>query len=320
MNNQLKDKKVLILGANGFVGKNLLSYLFSDPNWFTAKEFMFPTSKQLDCTNQKAVFDYFANKKPDVVLHLAGKVGGINANRGNPATFFYQNDMMGLNIFEACRINGVEKLVALAAGCGMPEDVNPPYRETDLFDGLPDMNSYGYSMAKKNLVVQSWAYREEFGFDSTILLPANLYGPHDNFHLEHSHVVPAMIRKFVEAREIGEKPVKLWGTGNATREFLFVEDVCKAIVDAVASKKSGPFNLGTGVETPIRELALIIKEIVGYKGYIMWDARKPDGQSRRFYDMSKFQKEFGYIPNVSLHDGLVKTIKWFEQNRTNARL
>ena len=206
-------------------------------------------------------------------------------------------------------------MVSLAAGCGYPKLLEVPYSEEDFWKDLPDENSIGYSMAKKNLIIQSWTYREQYDFDSTVLLPANLYGPHDNFNLETSHVVPALIRKFIEARENDKKSVTVWGTGVASREFLYVDDTVTAIIDAIKCKESGPFNLGTGKETTIKELVETISNLTNFKGEIVWDTTKPDGQPRRFYDMSKFEKSFGYVPNTELIEGLKQTIEWYEKNR-----
>ena len=259
--------------------------------------------------------EYFFERRPDVVLHLAGKVGGIGANKASPGEFFYDNIVMGTLVMEYARRAGCEKVVALAAGCGYPKHLPVPYTEEDFWLGLPDENSMGYSMAKKNLIIQSWAYRQQYNFNSVILLPANLYGPYDNFDLETSHVVPALIRKFLEAKENGDESVVVWGTGAASREFLYSVDTAQAILDmAERVNESGPFNLGTGKETTIKELVQTIKQIVGFEGSVVWDVSKPDGQPRRFYDMSKFREALGYVPSTSLHDGLVKTIEWFEQN------
>jgi GDP-L-fucose synthase len=216
---------------------------------------------------------------------------------------------------EQSRIGGVEKFVGLAAGCGYPKYLPVPYTEEDFWKDLPDENSIGYSMAKKNLIIQSWTYREQFNFNSTILLPANLYGPHDNFNLETSHVVPALIRKFIEAKENKQSSVVVWGSGKASREFLYVEDTVKAIIDAISLNESGPFNLGTGKETSIKELVEVIAKELDFNCDIVWDSSKPDGQPRRFYDMTKFKNTFGYVPNTDLGEGIKKTIEWYGKNK-----
>ena len=286
-------KKVLVTGGNGFVGTNLCNKLDKlSVNYFA------PSSKEYDLTSEKDVNDLFTKYQPNIVLHLAGKVGGIGANKDKPGDFFYDNIMMGTLIMEYSKRFNVEKVVALAAGCGYPKYLEVPYTEDDFWKDLPDENSIGYSMAKKNLIIQSWTYREQFGFDSTILLPANLYGPHDNFNLETSHVVPALIRKFIAAKNNNEKSITVWGTGVASREFLYVDDTVDAIIDAVDCVESGPFNLGTG----------------NFKGKTIWDITKPDGQPKRFYDMSKFKEAFGYVPSTDLNKGLKETIEWYLNN------
>tara|TARA_Y100000592_G_scaffold19004_1_gene29070 strand:- start:46442 stop:47377 length:936 start_codon:yes stop_codon:yes gene_type:complete len=305
-----KDKKVLVTGAHGFVGNNLMKLLENKQC-----EVLAPTSKELDLTNEEQVKNYFFTEKPNIVLHLAGKVGGIAANKAAPGEFFYKNITMGTLVMEYARQSGCEKVVALAAGCGYPKHLPVPYTEEDFWKDLPDENSIGYSMAKKNLIIQSWTYREQYGFNSVILLPANLYGPHDNFDLETSHVVPALIRKFLEAKQKGLSKVEVWGTGVASREFLYSVDTAQAILDmAEHVNESGPFNLGTGVETTIKELVETIADLTDFDGDVVWDTSRPDGQPRRFYDMSKFENALGYVPSTSLHDGLDKTIRWYSNN------
>jgi GDP-L-fucose synthase len=311
VSNFFNNKTILITGAHGFVGKNLVDFLAD-----TGARFLTPSKQELNLIDQKSTWEYFKNKDIDVVIHLAGLVGGIWANKNALGDFFYQNAMMGINILHYSHKFGVKKFVGLAAGCGYP-DTKIPYSEENFWDGLPDMNSYGYSMAKKNLIIQSWAYRDQYGFDSTILLPANLYGPHDNFDLESSHVVPALIRKFIES----EDSVSVWGSGKASREFIYVEDVCRAISDCCEKENlRGPYNLGTGKETTVRELVDNISRITRFDGKIEWDTLKPDGQVRRYYDMSKFEKDIGYVPSTSLEEGLKKTIEWYRVNRGNSCL
>ena len=305
-----KDKKVFVTGAHGFVGNNLMKLLKNKEC-----EILAPTSKELDLTKEEQVKHFFFTNKPDIVLHLAGKVGGIAANKAAPGEFFYKNISMGTLVMEYARQAGCEKVIALAAGCGYPKHLPVPYTEEDFWKDLPDENSIGYSMAKKNLIIQSWTYREQYGFNSVILLPANLYGPHDNFDLETSHVVPALIRKFLEAKERGDSQVEVWGTGVASREFLYSVDTAQAILDMAENvNESGPFNLGTGVETTIKELVETIGSLTEFDGDIVWDTSRPDGQPRRFYDMSKFKKALGYIPSTSLQDGLAQTIRWYKSN------
>jgi GDP-L-fucose synthase len=302
-----KNKTVLITGGHGFVGKNLVDFLHGN-----GSKLLIPTKQELDLVNPQSTSRYFDENEVDIVIHLAGLVGGIWANKNALGDFFYQNAMMGINALHYSHKAGVEKFVGLAAGCGYP-DTKIPYSEENFWDGLPDMNSYGYSMAKKNLIIQSWAYRDQYGFDSTILLPANLYGPHDNFDLESSHVVPALVRKFIES----EGEVSVWGSGKASREFIYVEDVCEAICKCCeAPNLRGPYNLGTGKETAVSELVETIREIIDFKGKIKWDHSKPDGQLRRYYDMSNFEKDIGYLPSTTIKDGLTKTINWYKNHET----
>ena len=313
---QFKNKKILITGANGFVGSNLVNELKAQN--FT--NLLTPSSFELNLINQKDVEVYFNTHKPQIILHIAGLVGGIAANKSRPGAFFYNNAMVGINVMHFAHLNGVEKVVALAAGCGYPKSIPVPFTEEDFWKGFPDENSYGYSLAKKNLIIQGWAYKQQYGFDSTVLIPANIYGPYDNFHLENSHVVPALIRKFITAKEEKRPSVEVWGTGKATREFLYIEDNVKALIDAMACNEVGPFNLGTGVETSIKELIETISELIGYQGEVVWNSDRPDGQPRRFYDMGKFKKEFGYVPNTPLKEGLKKTIDWYLNNKNKVRL
>ena len=313
---QYKNKKILITGASGFVGKNLTKEL--KKQGFTC--LLTPNSSEVDFTIENDVKHYFVSHKPEIVLHIAGLVGGIAANKARPAEFFYKNAMMSVLINHYSYINGVKKLVSLAAGCGYPKEIPVPFVENDFWNGLPDMNSYGYSLAKKNLIIGGWSYREQYNFNTTVLLPANLYGPYDNFNLENSHVIPALIRKFIAAKESNSPTVEVWGTGIATREFLYVGDSVRAIIDAIDCNETGPFNLGTGVETSIKELNNIIAKLVGYEGEIVWDTTRPDGQPKRFYDMSKFKEAFGYVPSTTLEDGLKETIEWYTNNKETARL
>lgn len=306
----MKSKKILVTGGRGFVGTNLINELKKrELNYYA------PTKEEYDLRKETDVKTLFETYKPNIVLHVAGKVGGIGANKSAPGTFFYDNIMMGTLVTHYAYINNVEKIVSLAAGCGYPKYLPVPYTENDFWKDLPDENSIGYSMAKKNLIIQSWTYRDQFNFNSTVLLPANLYGPYDNFNLETSHVVPALIRKFIEAKENNATEVVVWGDGSASREFLFVDDTVKAIIDAININESGPFNLGTGKETTVKELVETISNLVGFKGNIVWDASKPNGQPRRFYDMNKFKNAFGYVPDTTLINGLKKTIEWYEQNK-----
>ena len=306
------ESKILVTGAAGFVGTAVVEEL--KRRGYT--NILTPTRSECDLTKESRVESYFIKNKPEVVLHIAGKVGGIAANKKDPGDFFYQNLMMGTLIMDFAHRFNCEKTVVLAAGCGYPKNLPVPYTEEDFWMGLPDENSIGYSMAKKMLIIQSWTYREQYGFDSTVLLPANLYGPHDNFDLETSHVVPALVRKFIEAKDNGSSSVEVWGSGTASREFLYVQDTAKAIVDSAEKDVgSGPYNLGTGTETTIKELVTEIASAFGFSGELNWDTSRPDGQPRRFYDMSKFERAYGYVPSTTLKDGIQKTVEWFRENQ-----
>ena len=307
-----KDKKTLVTGGHGFVGHAVLKELKK----LGCKQIITPKKNECDLTIESNVKDLFSSTKPEIVIHLAGKVGGILANKTMPAEFFYKNLMIGTLVLEYARLNNVKRLVALAAGCGYPKHLQVPYKESDFWKELPDENSIGYSMAKKMLIIQSWTYREQYGFNSSILLPANLYGPYDNFHLRNSHVVPALIRKFVEAVENNEKEVVVWGSGKASREFLYVGDTAKSILKiAEYFNESGPLNLGTGVETTIGELVRLLVSLTGYNGNVVWDNTKPDGQPRRYYDMSLYRENIGSVPNTPIDTGLKETIQWYRLNR-----
>ena len=312
-----KNKIVLVTGGHGFVGAHVVKMLEK----MNPQEIHAPTRTDYDLTVEREVDLMFQKLQPNIVIHLAGKVGGIAANKSEPGSFFYDNLMMGTLVMEYAQRHGTEKVVALAAGCGYPLGLEVPYTEDDFWRGLPQAESIGYSMGKKMLIIQSWTYRAQYGFNSSILLPSNLYGPNDNFDLEKSHVVPALIRKFLSAKESGAPSVEVWGTGKATREFLYVEDTARAILDvAECYNESGPLNLGTGVETSIRELVETIVELTGYAGEVVWNTDQPDGQPRRFYCMERFKKHLGYVPSTTLKEGLQKTIDWYLNTSDKKRL
>lgn len=250
--------------------------------------------------------------RPDIILHLAAVVGGIGANQKNPGKYFYDNLMMGTQLMEQSRLFGIEKFVSIGTICSYPKHAPVPFREEDIWNGYPEETNAPYGLAKKMMLVQSQAYREQYGFNSIYLLPVNLYGPGDNFDLETSHVIPAIIRKCVDAIQRGEKKIVLWGSGNVTREFIYVEDAAEAIIAATMSyEQSDPVNIGSGHEISIKALAELIQEISGYEGSIEWDATRPDGQPRRLLDVTKAKELFGFEAQTSLMDGLHKTIAWY---------
>jgi GDP-L-fucose synthase len=276
-----------------------------------------------------AVKRLYREAKPNIVIHLAGKVGGIGANRANPGKFLYDNLMMGIQMMEIGRQAGIEKFVAIGTICAYPKFASVPFKEEDLWNGYPEETNAPYGLAKKMLLVQSQAYREQYGFNAIYLLPVNLYGPRDNFDLESSHVIPALIRKCIEAMNTTHnspptshlKPptITVWGTGKATREFLYVEDAAEGILLAVEKyDKPDPVNLGAGFEISIKELVTLISRLTDYNGEIIWDSSKPDGQPRRMLDVRKAEKEFGFRAKVGFEEGLRKTIEWYLSARKTA--
>jgi GDP-L-fucose synthase len=290
------------------------------------KEIFVPRSKEYDLVEMEAVRRLYRDAKPDIVIHLAARVGGIGANRANPAKFFYDNLMMGVQMMEIGRQVGVEKFVAIGTVCAYPKFTPIPFREDDLWNGYPEETNAPYGLAKKMLLVQAQAYRKEYGFNAIYLLPVNLYGPRENFDLESSHVIPALIRKCVEAKVKVEteqernpqpqpepKPsITVWGTGNATREFLYVEDAAEGILLAAEKyNKPDPVNLGTGFEISIKDLVELIAKMAGFDGEVVWDTSKPDGQPRRMLNTSRAEKEFGFKAKTNLEEGLKKTIEWY---------
>ena len=277
------------------------------------KEIFIPKEQDYDLTKAGAIERTFKDSRPDVVIHLAAKVGGIGANRANPGSFFYNNLMMGVQLMEQARLNKVEKFVALGTICAYPKFAPVPFKEEDLWNGYPEETNAPYGLAKKMLLVQSQAYRQEYGFNAIYLLPVNLYGPGDNFNPGSSHVIPALIKKCVEAVNTGAKEITVWGTGKATREFLYVEDCAEAIVLATEKYNAPePVNIGAGFEISIKELVELIARLTGFKGNLVWDASQPDGQPRRMLNTSRAAKEFGFKSTTNFETGLQKTIEWYK--------
>src|ERR1700738_187452 len=310
-----ETRRVVVTGGHGFLGSFVVDRLRAAG----AKEVEVPRSDKHDLRVQTEALRLYTDTRPDIVIHLAAVVGGSGANRENPGRFFYDNAIMGLNVIEAARVTGIEKFVCAGTICSYPKFTPVPFREEDFWNGYPEETNAPYGLAKKMLLVQLQAYREQYGFNGIYLTPVNLYGPRDNFDLETSHVIPALIRKCIEAKQTGDPEIVAWGTGNATREFLYVEDAAEAIVLA-AEKYSKPdlVNLGSGEESSVSDLLEMIRTMVGATGVVRWDHTKPDGQPRRSLDTSKAAGEFGWRANTSLRDGLKETIQWFTTSRAAA--
>lgn len=306
----LVGKKILLTGGAGFLGSYVLrEFLKSGCN---RKDILIPRSK--DCDLRRLENCRRAVKNKDIIIHLAAKVGGIGFNRKRPGEQFYDNLMMSVQLMEEAREAGVEKFVAIGTVCAYPKNTPVPFKEKDLWDGYPEETNAPYGLAKKMSLVQAQAYRQQYGFNAIFLLPVNLYGPGDNFDLESCHVIPALIRKTYEAKLKGKDKIEVWGTGKASREFLYVEDAAKAIVLATQKyDKPEPVNIGSGKEITIKELAEMIKKIIGFKGEIVWDRTKPDGQPRRYLDVSQAYKEFGFRAKTPFKVGLRKTITWYQK-------
>ncbi len=304
----LKDKRVLVTGGAGFLGKNVVELLKKED----VAEITSPRSKDYDLVKHEDVVRLLNDNRPNVVIHLAAVVGGIGANMQNPAKYFYDNLMMGVQLIHESYKQKVEKFVAIGTICAYPKYTPVPFKEENLWGGYPEETNAPYGLAKKMLLVQSQAYRKQYRFNSIYLLPVNLYGPGDNFDLQTSHVIPAMIRKFVEAKDDRKDSVTLWGDGSPSREFLYVEDAARAILMATKNyEKSEPVNLGAGHEITIRNLAEEIRNVVGFDGKIIWDTTKPNGQPRRCLDVSRAKQEFGFEAKVEFKDGLERTYEWF---------
>ncbi len=307
----LASKRVVVTGGSGFLGRHVVAALET-----RGSTVLVPRKTQYDLTHEADVARMYADLNPQVVIHLAAVVGGIGANRDFPGRFFFENVMLGALTMEGARVSGVEKFVGIGTICAYPKLAPVPFLERDLWNGYPEETNAPYGIAKKMLMVQGQAYRQEYGFNAIHLLPVNLYGPHDNFDVKSSHVIPALIRKCVEAMETGAKEVVCWGTGNATREFLFVEDCAEAIVTATERYDDPePVNIGAGFEIGIRELAELVAQLTGFTGTLTFDRTKPDGQPRRMLDVTRAANRFGFRATTDFKTGLRRTIEWFRAHR-----
>jgi GDP-L-fucose synthase len=311
---QCSDKRVIVTGGAGFLG----SFVVKKLRERGCREVTVPRSGEYDLRDREAIVRLYGKTRPQIVMHLAAVVGGIGANRANPGRFFYDNAIMGIQLMEYARQFEVEKFVAAGTICAYPKFTPVPFKEVDLWNGYPEETNAPYGLAKKMLLVQAQAYRTQYGFNAIYLLPVNLYGPGDNFDRETSHVIPAIIRKCVEAKESGYREITLWGDGSPTREFLYVEDAAEAILLATERYNGDqPVNLGTGEEIAIRELAQMIAAEVGFAGAFVWDTSKPNGQPRRCLDVSRAKQLFGFQATRPLRDGIRKTVAWYRANRQN---
>ena len=308
----LTGRRVLVTGGAGFLGRHVRECLRAQA---PASVFV-PRKADYDLTEQLAVRRLLDEHTPDVVIHLAAVVGGIGANRANPGAFFYQNAIMGILLMEESRRRPIEKFVTVGTICSYPKFTPVPFREDDLWNGYPEETNAPYGVAKKALLVQGQAYRQQYAFNAITLLPVNLYGPGDNFDPASSHVIPALIKKVIDARERGDGHIDVWGTGAASREFLFVRDAAEGVVAAAARYNGAdPVNLGSGREITIRALAELVCELCGFQGALRWDATQPDGQPRRCLDVSRARERFGWEATTPFRDGLRETIAWYEEAR-----
>ena len=307
-------KRVLVTGGSGFLGSRLVEKLGRK----SPGQIFVPRREKYDLVETENVVRLYRDAQPDVVIHLAGEVGGIGANRANPGKFFYNNLMMGTQMMEYGRRHGISKFVALGTICAYPKHTPVPFKEERLWDGYPEETNAPYGLAKKMLLVQAQAYRQQYGFNAIFLLPVNLYGPGDNFDPETSHAIPAIIRKCVEAERTGSKEIILWGTGSPTREFLHVDDAADGILFATECYDGPePVNLGSGMEISIKDLAALIANLTGFHGHIVWDTSQPDGQPRRSLDVSKAERLFGFRACIHFEEGLQQTINWYKTEFTN---
>jgi GDP-L-fucose synthase len=306
-----RRRRVTVTGGRGFLGSRVVDLIKS----MGADVYDCP-SAEYDLTHQSEVSRLYRDKRPEIVIHLAARVGGIGANRANPGRFFYENAIMGIEMMEQARVHDVAKYVQVGTVCAYPKFAPIPFSEDDLWNGYPEETNAPYGLAKKMLLVQAQAYRQQYGLDAIYLLPVNLYGPGDNFDPESSHVIPALIRRCVEARDTGAASITVWGTGVATREFLYIDDAARGIVLAAERyDKADPVNLGSSFEISIKDLVGLTVRLTGFTGDITWDATKPDGQPRRKLNTEKAAREFGFRAEVGFEEGLVQTVNWYERDR-----
>lgn len=311
----LRGKRVLVTGGAGFLGGAVVARLRARG----CTQIAVPRSREFDLTDAAAIEALLRRERPEVIFHLAAVVGGIGANRENPGKFFYDNAIMGIQLIEYARRHAVEKTIVAGTVCAYPKFAPVPFNEDALWDGYPEETNAPYGIAKKALLVQCQAYREQYGMNAIYLLPVNLYGPRDNFDPRSSHVIPALVRKAVEARDAGSDELVVWGDGSATREFLYVDDAAEGIIVAAERyDKAAPVNLGSGEEMPIRDLVTLIAELVGFHGRIVWDTTKPNGQPRRKLDTRRAEREFGWRSGTMLREGLRRTIDWYEASIARA--
>jgi GDP-L-fucose synthase len=312
MSSFLRGRRIVVTGGAGFLGQPVCRQLAK----YGPRDIHVPRSASCDLRDLDAVRRLLGEVKPEVIVHLAAVVGGIGANRLNPGRFFYENAIMGIQLMEEARRHQVAKFVGVGTICSYPKYTPVPFREEDLWNGYPEETNAPYGLAKKLLLVQAQAYRQQYGFNAITLLPVNLYGPRDNFDPESSHVIPALIRKVIEARDAGRGHIDVWGTGTASREFLFVSDAAEGIALAAEHyNQPEPVNLGSGQEISIRSLAEQICELCAFKGEIRWDPSKPDGQPRRCLDTTRAERAFGFKAKTSFREGLIETIAWYERHR-----
>ncbi|GAB4545025.1 MAG: GDP-L-fucose synthase [Anaerolineae bacterium] len=306
------NKRITVTGGAGFLGRHVVAKLQERG----CRDIFVPRKAEYDLRHETAVKQLYADARPDIVIHMAAVVGGIGANRERPGEFFYDNLMMGAHLMEQARLNGVEKFVAIGTICAYPKFTPVPFREENLWNGYPEETNAPYGLAKKMLLVQSQAYRAQYGFNSIFLLPVNLYGPGDNFDPRTSHVIPALIKKCVDAIKAGDDHIVVWGDGSPTREFLYVADAAEAIVLATERyNESDPVNIGSGMEISIKDLAVLIARLTDFKGRIVWDTSKPNGQPRRCLDTSRAFEKFGFRASTNFEEGLRMTIDWYQRTR-----